>query len=348
MAAKFTLPHLGITFSHRSLFLIVVIVSTWGRASWADNNSSPCDSWMSIPVPVTDQPTLADMQSLRGCDSEALYYGIGINADPSKARLCAFYQIETAKEKSDLPAFEGAGILMMIYANGKSTVRNIALARRFACSIWSAPAELEGRLEHLSHIEKTKDSHTDFDVCDDITSGIMTGECRAHEERVAAARRRAALSGAIAKLNTVQRAVLSEVEQSLELFITARSQGEIDLGGTIAPARLITAESAVREQYAETLSKLLSGQEMSASAKKSLAAERELNSIYKRLLTQKEFHAEGVSAEGIKATQRSWLKYRDAWVKFGKIIDLKWSTESLMTDLTVQRVAMLKERIVEQ
>ena len=347
MAAKLLLAHVGIPLSHK-LLLMVFIWSTWGiPPSRADNTPSPCDSWTSIPVPDTDQPTSGETQSLQGCDSEALYYGIGTEADPRKARLCALHQIATAEEQRDLPAFEGAGILMMIYANGKSTVRNIGLAKRFACAIWSAPAELEGRLEHLSHIEKTKDSHTDFDVCDDVTSGLMAGECTAHQERVAAARRRAALAGAIAKLNLVQRASLSEVEQSLELFITTRSQGEIDKGGTIAAARLITAESAVRKEYAENLSNLLSGQEDSASAKKSPAADRKLNLIYQQLQTRKEFHAEGVSAEGIKTTQRSWLKYRDVWVRFGKTIVPMRSTESLMTGLTVQRVAMLKELLDE-
>ena len=298
-------------------------------------------------MPITDQPTSADTQSLQGCDSEALYYGIGIEADPHKARLCAFYQLGAAEENTELPAFEGGGILMMIYANGKGTGRNIALAKRFACDIWSAPAELEGRLEHLSQIERAQDSHADFDLCDDVTSGFMAGECARHQERVAAARRGVALSGGVAKLNPVQRATLSEVDKSLEVFLTARSQGEIDKGGTIAAARLTSAESVVRQQYAETLSELLSGQEESASAEKSLAADRKLNLIYKQLLAQKEFHAEGVSADGIKATQRAWLKYRDAWVRFGKMIDPERSTDSLITGLTLQRVAMLQELLAE-
>lgn len=38
---------------------------------------------------------------------------------------------------------------MQIYANGLGVPRNLELATEYACQIWSAPAESDGRVLHL-------------------------------------------------------------------------------------------------------------------------------------------------------------------------------------------------------
>jgi len=262
---------------------------------------------------------------------------------PGRARLCAYIEMETAEEKTDTPLFESAGILLNIYANGKGAKRNIPLAKRMACIIWSAPAELEARLEHLSQIEAGKSLETEFDVCDDITSGRMGGECAAHQERISDAERNRYLSQVRGKLSAAQRSFLSDLEKKLDAFVTARSDGEIDQGGTIRMARLIGEEEVVRVQFADGIKTLIdgiSGDWKPADYKK---ADQELNAVYKKLQGRKEFIAEGVSAERIKLSQRAWLKYRDAWVKFGQSLYPDRLPESLITELTRQRVVMLSE-----
>lgn len=68
-------------------------------------------------LPDADRPSAAEVSALRGCDSEAEYYGIGRAPDPVRARKCAFVEIESAAP----PVFGGNAILMMVYANGRAS-----------------------------------------------------------------------------------------------------------------------------------------------------------------------------------------------------------------------------------
>lgn len=215
------------------VLLLVLVGSTVADTEAASEPPLLCDEFIEIPIPAADLPTVQDKESLKDCDAEVLYYGIGVPGDPGRARLCAYIEMEKAEEKTNTPPFQSAGILMNIYANGKGARRNIPLAKLMACIVWSAPAELEARLEHLSQIEAGKRLKTEFDVCDDITSGMMGGECAAHEGRISDAERNSYLSQVREKLSTSQQSLLSDLPKKLEAFITARSDGEIDKGGTI-------------------------------------------------------------------------------------------------------------------
>lgn len=289
---------------HSKLSSLLVLLLFFGRSTFSVAEAGlelapSCDQFIKIPIPSADQPTAQDKESLKDCDAEVLYYGIGVPADPGRARLCAYIEMETAEEKTDTPLFESAGILLNIYANGKGAKRNIPLAKRMACIVWSAPAELEARLQRLSQIEAGKSLETEFDVCDDITSGRMGGECAAHQERISGAERNRYLSQVRGKLSASQQSLLSDLEKKLDAFITARSDGEIDQGCTIRMARLIGEEEVVRVQFADGIKTLIEGifgDWKPADYKK---ADQELNEVYKRLQGHKEFIAEGVSAEGI-------------------------------------------------
>jgi hypothetical protein len=72
-----------------------------------------CARVEALPLPTPAPLTEAEQAALAGCDSEALYYGIGTPADPVKARQCAW--LERGEHDGML---RGEVILMMIYANG--------------------------------------------------------------------------------------------------------------------------------------------------------------------------------------------------------------------------------------
>ncbi|RYG15414.1 MAG: hypothetical protein EON96_10675, partial [Caulobacteraceae bacterium] len=48
-----------------------------------------CRAVKTTPFPAADRTPPAGV-SLKGCNAEALYYGIGVKADPARARLCAY------------------------------------------------------------------------------------------------------------------------------------------------------------------------------------------------------------------------------------------------------------------
>jgi hypothetical protein len=83
-----------------------------------------CAHAASAVIPGADQPDRSEMASLAECDAEALYYGIGSPPDFVVARRCAYAQ----SQHVNYPVIGGAGILMMVYANGRSVDTNVDLA----------------------------------------------------------------------------------------------------------------------------------------------------------------------------------------------------------------------------
>src|SRR5438132_323567 len=111
-------------------------------AARAEDAVDVCKQVEKTPFPEGDKPTEKEKLSLGDCDTEALYYGIGLKADPVAARKCAFTQLG-----GDLDTvFGGTAILMVIYANGKGVKQNFDLAIELACQIGGAPAEIDGRV----------------------------------------------------------------------------------------------------------------------------------------------------------------------------------------------------------
>lgn len=72
----------------------------------------------------------------------------------------------------------------MIYASGKGAQRNLDLALKFACEMATiASAEKAGRVAHLEKLKAEGWTGSNFDVCDDITSGYMSGFCEDKPDR---------------------------------------------------------------------------------------------------------------------------------------------------------------------
>lgn len=106
---------------------------------------------------------------------------------------------------------------------------------------------------------------------------------------------------------------------------------------------MIGEEELVRRQFIDGIKALIERTFKGWKPEDYIKADQELNAVYKQLQGRKEFIAEGVGAEGIKHSQRAWLKYRDSLVTFGQSLHPDRSPKRLMTELTRQRVAMLTE-----
>lgn len=137
-----------------------------------------CKAVRGLDPPAADWPGSDVAASLVGCDSGALYYGIGMKADPVRARQCAL--METRRPDGNDSPFRGTAMLMTIYANGRGAKKDLDLATSLACRIDDAPAAIDGRVRHLQALKQDKGSGA-FGYCDDITSGASSGKCAAHE-----------------------------------------------------------------------------------------------------------------------------------------------------------------------
>ena len=314
----------------------------WGES---ENDYSPeyaeskaiCRALKDREPPAADRPDAATAKALEGCDSEALYYGIGMAADPVKARQCAFLEAET--DENDTP-FSGEAMLMVIYASGVGAERDLDVATHLACRTSWAPAEAHGRVLRLAGAKKEGWTGTDFHYCDEATSGYIGGWCAAHDARISGAKRNAALAALTAGWSAAEKAALAKLQSAHDAYADAHAEGEIDASGTLRGAFWTWAKERRDDELLAVLQRVESGlgPDNKADFK---AADAALNAAYRTRMGGSFEWAGTVTPEGIRGAQRVWLRYRDAFLAFAAV---KWPNVpqgALAAWLTEQRTAIL-------
>lgn len=339
--ANLFIPNCGSNMKLIRLILFALLPQT-SHLTFAEPKISPeqiCEQVKAIEFPAQDRPDAKTIQSLTGCDSEALYYGIGQAADWRKARACAYEEI---KRSPDGP-FQGPATLMMIYANGKGVSRNYDLAIKLACEIYGAPAEIQGRLEHLLQMKHQGAEAKDIDICDDVTSSMMMNFCSPHRESINIQHRAAQLTDLTKSWNESENKALGLLKQSANRFFNARREKEVDASGTAYGAMMAEEETSLQDDFLAALQSFEKGHTPNFSDQQFAEADAKLNATYKNILADKNFSWGTVYQNSIKETQREWLKYRDAWVKFGSIKYPAVSADSWKTYWTEKRIKMLED-----
>ncbi|OAI09078.1 hypothetical protein A1353_04940 [Methylomonas methanica] len=322
--------------------LLSVLLIQVSLITFAEPRISPeliCEQVKAIEFPTQDRPDAKTIQSLAGCNSEALYYGIGQTADWQKARACAYEEMRRGPEGP----FQGPATLMMIYANGKGVTRNYDLAIKLACEIEGAPAEIEGRLEHLLQMKQQGAEAKDIDLCDDITSSMMMNFCSSHQESIQQQERATQLANMVKSWNENEKKALDGLKYSANRFFSTRSEKEVDARGAAHVAMTVGEEASLQDDFLASLQSFEKGHTPNFDDQQFAEADAKLNAIYKKILADKNFSWGTVNQNSIKETQREWLKYRDAWVKFGSIKYPAVSATSWKTYLTEKRIKMLEE-----
>lgn len=288
--------------------------------------------------PASDRPDAAMRASLAGCDSEALYYGIGMPADPERARLCAFAEI--AEERDHAP-LSGRVILMTAYANGVGARRDFDVAMHLACNVEGAAMESHGRVTHLAELKAQRWSGDDFHYCSDITSGLAAGYCASHQARIAEVARQAALAGLTAHLTPAQRRSYATLEAARDAFVDAHGDGEVDMSGTLRGALSIGAREAASEAFLDTMRRLDARRLPHGSL---ASADAALNAAYAVRREALRREPEGtVNWEQVRDAQRAWLRYRDAFLAFARLAYPAVPRDHLAAWLTAQRTRMLTD-----
>ncbi|MEA3063975.1 MAG: hypothetical protein QOJ27_410 [Sphingomonadales bacterium] len=328
-----------------ALALIAAAEAPWDWGDAKDEYSSDfaqskalCRQLRRREPPAADRPDPATAASLKGCDSEALYYGIGMPADPVKARQCAFLEADSDPDG----VLSGRTMLMTIYANGRGARRDLDVAIHLACGLEGAPFESNGRVTHLAEM-KTQARGQDFDYCDDITSGLAMGYCASHQARIAGAKRDAELARLTRGWRPAEAEAFARLRQAQEAFASAHGDGEVDMSGTARGAMAVNAEEEARDSFLALLRDLAAGHAPRYDAGGYRAADARLNAAYrKRMQATVPVDSPGaVTREGIRDAQRAWLRYRDAFLAFAAVKYPSVSRDSLAAWLTDQRIAML-------
>lgn len=318
----------------------------WGDAKeqWASSgdfgrSKALCRRLRGREPPAADRPDAATAASLEGCDSEALYYGIGRPADPVRARQCAFLEAE----RGDGGVFSGRTMLMTIYANGRGAKRDLDVAIHLACGIEGAPMESHGRVTRLAELKAKGWKGQDFHYCDDVTSGLAMGYCASHEAARAGALREAALTAMAGGWSPAAKQAFERLRAAHAAYVEAHGSGEIELSGTARAAMAIQAEEALRDELVEVLEALRSGRALPTPATRFPAEDAALNAAYRKRLeeTGGEAYPGAITREGIRAAQRAWLRYRDAFLAFAAIQAPRVPRDELAAWLTRKRTALL-------
>ncbi len=281
-----------------------------------------CQQAAKTPIPA--------QRTLEKCNAGDLYYGLGQPADYVKARQCAY-------ATGDYPT------LTMIYANAKGTPRNWELAIYFACKSGFSQGEIDGRVDHLVQLRDKNWQGADFDICDDITSGYMMGNCASRKERQAEAQRQAQLKALMASWNEADKQAWQNLQIATDKFFTARVSNEVDLSGTARAAMEIEEEATLRDDLITSLQNLSKGHLPAYNAESVGKIDRQLNQIYSEIEKNGDFSMGTVDRAGVKKTQLMWLKYRDAWVAFGKVKYPQVNEDSWKTWLAEKRIKMLQD-----
>lgn len=297
-----------------------------------------CASVKDLAMPASDLPP-ATVAVADKCDAEALYYGIGAKVDFIAARYCAIKQV-----KEEL-VFGGNAILMMIYANGAGVARNFDLAIHYACLVDGAPAEVQGRIEHLSELKEKKWEGNDFDLCDDITSGFMGGHCAAHKARMESVKRDQRFAAVAAKVPSGQKALLDTLKAASDGFIKARVDNEVDLSGTARSSFQIQEEKILNEDFVQMLEAYAKGKGHSYSENKAKELDEKMAKALAAIRATSAGQQKGwgtITSQGIDVAQKAWEGYRDAFAAYASARDKKVKPSSVKGWLTAKRIHMLK------
>lgn len=335
-----------------TLLFLALSAATAARAEDTPAYEIACRQWAKVEVPTQDAGT-----ATAGCDSRRLYYGQdgeGLKLDYVAARHCAYAERAASRDKhspfggSDT-AFGGSGTLMMLYANGQGVKRNLALAKRFACEYGGAPMEVEGRLHHLDEIAKGAD-RASFDLCDDITSGMMMGFCAGRDGDFAAIRRDRRWTALQSSWTPTQREALATLRDKAKAYFDDVSREETDMSGTMRGVFATGAFEALDRTLLDDIVRFEAGERPVQKASDFASADKALNDQYRETMAKLDagkgpngFGDYGtIMPDGVRTTQRSWLLYRDAWVRFVAVRWPKTPADTWKAWLTIERTRALR------
>lgn len=283
---------------------------------------------------ATDQ----DRKAFRGdsvtCTDFVYDSGKGTNRD--KGRRCCLARGDCNRE------------LGMIFANGWGVRRDYDTATYFLCNVGDEMAPFE-QWEMLGHVEvMRKASHPqDLDFCDYAESGYGTSWCSQLDlarRSVEWDRRIAAVSRS---LGSAVQPSLAKLRKAAATFIEANGEAEAaeTLGGTIYSTVVLDSEGIENEAFVADLERF--GRQRAALASPEMLKKEDeaLNAAYKVAMGREEFNDGHALSESLRAAQRAWLAYRDAWIAF---YQLRWKDAAPPEALQREITAALTRRRTEE
>lgn len=301
--------------SFTSLFTAVLLLAA-STASFAQTEISDpgakqiCASIKDVEPPASDRPTADEEKALANCSSLDAYFGFGQQADPVKARKCAYAELD----RSDKTLLGGRAILMMIYANGKGAPRNFDVAIKFACTIGDAPGDAAGRVHQLDRLKKANWARDNFSVCDHSGGREMYEQCAILQERFDKVERDQKFSDLASKWTPRQQKAFHTFMQEADRFFKVQANNGVDLTSTFE----IQEEIFFRNGLLSSLQQFERGELPTYSDDKFQREEEAERSTYARTQTGDVSRWGTITRESVKTSEDEWRRYCNAWITFAR------------------------------
>ncbi len=286
----------------------------------------------SVQIPSEDRPSPAEQKTLKSAKPECMvfHYGLGVAQDWQKYRKCLL-----AQDSVDY------NYLAEIYANAWGVKRNPELALALVCHAGGVPSELMGMVDTLYRTKDQERLEPAYFFCDHISSGMNSGFCSARAEKISFRQRAAKFAEITKNWTQKQQGAFLSLRKLGDVFFAERAVSEQDMSGTARGQIAVEEEARLKDAFFKSIQAFEAGQ-FPKDANFS-QADRDLNAIYSRIMKRIDMKDQGtITKEGIRATERKWLHYRDAWVLFASTRYASLSPDLWKTWLTQQRIQQLK------
>jgi hypothetical protein len=254
------------------------------------------------------------------------------------ARKCAYLEME----HGELPrAFAGPTILTMIYANGKGVPRDYDLALKFACEAPGAPGDIAGRVRQLESYKQSNWQGGGFSICEHSSGRVLYRDCAILDERFDHLDREKKLDAMASQWKPPAKEPFENLRRAAEAFFQVEAAKGLDLSASFE----IQERAFLERQFLQDLDELLKGDLPKATSAAAAQAEKDMQAAYDAALAHKPSQSSTVTPEGIKESQQAWLRYRKAWLEFGKQQAPVVAPASWNTWLDGQRTEMLQRAL---
>ncbi len=338
---------------HRAIMVVLLAGLPLASSAFADPNAKAgasddntdeveqaCAGARGLEPPKEDLPSKQLTGSVAGCDVDDLYYDAKGNpkstaADWAKVRACAI-----AKKDNS--------ILMMLYANGFGVKRNPDLAIKYACGadmVDVEDVEKEAVVTDLLAIKNSRGKHEKIiDKCDYAGVTPTIAYCTISREHQKDRARNRELDAMSSGWKPEQKSAFAALRKAKDDFADARGSNETDMSGTGRDIYATEAAAAEKDLFLKDMAQFEKGALPKYTQQQFSALDRQLNVAYRQAMqaAAKAGPLE-VSDEGVKTAQLTWLKYRDAWVAFGRVRYPAVSAPSWEAMLTKRRIEQLAE-----
>lgn len=239
-------------------------------------------------------------------------------------------------------------VLMMLYANGFGVPRNTDIAIHYACSMdFVAKAEMVHRVTHLA---EARDGSAVFDLCDDITSGMMGSVCADIHETQARRVREARLDRVARTLPEAARPAFKKLRAAAEAYAGA-AVDEVDGHGSGAAGFAIEREAKLREQFMQAVLDLVDNKLSAKPSSDTARLDAELNTVYQKVMNAPSSQADAPNRIGdstidrtkVRQVERLWLAYRDAFIAFATTLRSGAGPDTVEPLLIGQRIDELNK-----